>query len=73
VGAGSGWDRYHPILCARLQTRVQHWLADAWPRARHIAALGAAALAAGSAVAPEQAVPVYIREEVTAGSPGAKG
>lgn len=66
LGVGSGWERFHEALCARLDTRVQQWRPDVWPRARDVARLGAAALAAGGGVAPEQAVPVYIRDEVAA-------
>lgn len=64
VGAGSGWDQYHEALRARLDNHVQGWRAEIWPRARDVAALGTAVLAAGGAVAPEQAVPVYIRDDV---------
>ena len=73
LGVGSGWDRYHEALCARLDTCVQKWCPDVWPHARDVAVLGAAALAAGGGVVPEQAVPVYIRDDVAvkAGSPGA--
>jgi tRNA threonylcarbamoyladenosine biosynthesis protein TsaB len=75
VGAGSGWDQHHEALLTRLDIHVQGWRAEIWPRARSVAALGAAALAAGGAVAPEQAVPVYIRDDVAvkARSPGAAG
>lgn len=64
VGAGSGWDRYAPALQARLGACVQHWQANCYPQARGVAALGAAAFNAGKAVGPEQALPVYIRDNV---------
>jgi tRNA threonylcarbamoyladenosine biosynthesis protein TsaB len=75
VGAGSGWDQHHAALLTRLDGRAQSWRPDVWPRARDVAALGTAALAAGGAVSPEQAVPVYIRDDVAvkARSPGAAG
>jgi tRNA threonylcarbamoyladenosine biosynthesis protein TsaB len=75
VGAGSGWDRHHEALRARLDNHVQDWRPEVWPRARNVAALGAAALAAGGAVSPEQAAPVYIRDDVAvkSRSPGAAG
>jgi tRNA threonylcarbamoyladenosine biosynthesis protein TsaB len=64
VGAGSGWDQCHATLLARLHEQVRTWRPELWPRARDVAALGAAALAAGGAVAPEHAVPVYLRDVV---------
>jgi tRNA threonylcarbamoyladenosine biosynthesis protein TsaB len=64
IGAGSGWDVYHEVLRARLGARVSQWCAGAYPRARHVAELGVAGLRAGQALAPEQALPVYIRDEV---------
>jgi tRNA threonylcarbamoyladenosine biosynthesis protein TsaB len=75
VGAGSGWDQYHEALLARLDNHVQSWRPEVWPRARDVAVLGAAALAAGGAVSPEQAAPVYIRDDVAvkSRSPGAAG
>jgi tRNA threonylcarbamoyladenosine biosynthesis protein TsaB len=65
VGAGSGWDVYAPALQSRLGDRVTQWLPRVLPRARHVAELGAVALAAGTAVRAEQALPVYVRDEVT--------
>ena len=63
-GTGSGWDRYHDVLRARLGSRVGGWRESAFPRARFVAALGAAGLRVGRAVTAEQAVPVYLRDEV---------
>lgn len=64
IGAGSGWDQYGPALRARLGSRVLQWRAGCHPRARDVAALGAAAFTAGRAVPPEQALPSYIRDDV---------
>lgn len=64
VGAGNGWDQYPAALLARLGARVAAWNRLAFPRARHVAELGAAACRAGKAVAAEQALPVYVRDDV---------
>lgn len=64
VGAGSGWDEYHARLLERLGPRVRKWRPGRFPRARHLAQLAAPAFQAGCAVPPEQAVPVYLRDEV---------
>ncbi len=63
-GVGSGWDVYHATLSARLGGIVSGWNSGRRPRARDVARLGLAAFAAGAAVAPEQALPVYIRDDV---------
>lgn len=64
IGAGSGWDQYADALQTRLKEHVTQWLRGCYPRARAVAELGAAGFAAGKAVAPEQALPVYIRDDV---------
>ena len=64
IGAGSGWDQYHAALEQRLGGCLTNWHRECQPRARHVAELGAAALQAGHAVAPEEALPVYIRNDV---------
>lgn len=64
IGAGSGWDQYAGALSLRLDDKVKEWRRQSFPRARHVAELGAAAFQAGQAVSPEQALPVYIRDEV---------
>lgn len=63
-GAGPGWDAYHVDLRQRLGSSLTGWQPHCFPRARHVAELGAAALRAGHAVAPEEALPVYIRNDV---------
>ncbi|HHO69126.1 MAG TPA: tRNA (adenosine(37)-N6)-threonylcarbamoyltransferase complex dimerization subunit type 1 TsaB, partial [Gammaproteobacteria bacterium] len=68
TGAGSGWLAWGEAL--RAATGVGRVFADQRPQARDIASLAATALAAGGAVAPEQACPVYLRDEV-ASKPGA--
>lgn len=64
VGAGSGWDEYHQELLQRLGDRVSGWQRQAYPHAVDLAHLGAAAYAAGAAVPVEQALPVYLRDDV---------
>jgi len=63
-GAGPGWDAYHADLRQHLGSSLAGWQPHCFPRARHVAELGAAALQAGHAVAPEEALPVYIRNDV---------
>ncbi len=64
VGAGSGFDRYGAVLSARLGSRLQRIELSAYPHARAIARLGAAAYAAGGALPAEAAIPVYVRDRV---------
>lgn len=65
LGVGPGWQAYGAALKARCGSRVSGAITELLPRAHDIAVLGAAVLAAGQAVAPEQALPVYLRDEVT--------
>ena len=65
MGAGSGWDIYADLLTRKLGSCLTEWRAKAFPTGRAVATLpGAAAFTAGQAVSPEQAIPVYIRDEV---------
>lgn len=66
VGAGSGWDQYAAILSERLAGHVREWRARCFPLARFVAQLGAVEHGKGGALAPEQALPVYLRDEVAA-------
>jgi tRNA threonylcarbamoyladenosine biosynthesis protein TsaB len=63
-GAGPGWDAYHADLRQRMGSSLTGWQPHSFPSARHVAELGAAGLLAGHAVAPEDALPVYIRNDV---------
>jgi tRNA threonylcarbamoyladenosine biosynthesis protein TsaB len=72
VGGGSGWDAYAEHLEQRLGNSVTRRVAGALPQARHLAALAAAAFADGGMVSPEQAQPVYVRDDV-ATKAGASG
>lgn len=64
LGVGSGWDQYADTLVARLGSRLAGWRRNCYPLARHVAQLGLVGFVDGHAVAPEQALPVYIRDEV---------
>lgn len=66
VGAGSGWDVYGDVLAARLGGRIASIARGMFPRARDLAVLGAASLAGGGARPAEDALPVYVRDEVAA-------
>lgn len=66
-GAGNGW-RYHEILSARFG--IAHWDAAWFPQAEDVARLAAPRLLAGEGVAPELALPVYLRDDVWKKLPG---
>jgi tRNA threonylcarbamoyladenosine biosynthesis protein TsaB len=63
-GAGPGWNVHGAALMQRLGTSVTASDPDALPRAAHLLPIAVAALARGEAVAPEAAVPVYLRDQV---------
>lgn len=64
LGAGSGWDAYHTDLASRLGERIQAWRPRSQVHAGHVATLGVVAMQANLAMAPETALPVYIRDDV---------
>lgn len=64
VGVGSGWDQYAASLSARLKNRVTAWRAQCFPRARFVAQLGADLYEKGTVLKPEQALPIYLRDDV---------
>lgn len=68
VAAGSGWATYGDSLAQTFA--VQQIYADLAPDAEDVAALAAAAVQAGKAVAPELALPVYLRDDVWKKLPG---
>lgn len=63
-GAGSGWETYQEELRARIGVALSAWEGQRHPRASHVALLGADLHRGGLAVAAEQALPVYLRDEV---------
>lgn len=64
AGCGSGWASYGATLHTRLAGLVSTTHAQRHPRARDVACLGAHGLQHGRAVSAEQALPVYLRNEV---------
>jgi tRNA threonylcarbamoyladenosine biosynthesis protein TsaB len=64
VGIGSGWSRYGEQLAERLRGRIATVLPDRLPRAAGVARLAAEAWRAGISVPAEQALPVYLRDNV---------
>ena len=63
-GAGSGFAAY-PGLRAALGAQAAQVFADFLPRASEIARLAAAEVTAGRILPAEQALPVYLRDDVT--------
>ena len=64
-GAGSGWGAYESILRARVGRKLSGVDAKMYPHALDVACLGAEVFAAGQAVSAEEALPVYLRDQVT--------
>jgi tRNA threonylcarbamoyladenosine biosynthesis protein TsaB len=62
VAAGHGWAAY-PVLRERFPALAACW-PELLPRAHEVAALAALEVAAGRTVAPEDAAPVYLRDDV---------
>jgi tRNA threonylcarbamoyladenosine biosynthesis protein TsaB len=69
IGAGSGFAAY-PELAQRLQPRLVATLPQLQPRAQEVASL-AAQDGLSAALAPEQALPVYLRDRVASLPPSA--
>lgn len=63
-GVGTGWEAYLSHLQRRLAGALSTWEAQRYPRARDVAVLGVAAVGRGEAVSAENALPVYLRNEV---------
>lgn len=61
---GSGWAAYADALAARLPAAPKFADGARYPQARAIARLAAPQFAAGRSVAPEHALPVYLRDKV---------
>lgn len=68
VGVGSGWGSYGEVLAAQLPVSEQ-W-PELAPSAVDVAGLAAEYLASHPALAPEQALPVYLRDNVWKKLPG---
>ena len=65
-GIGSGWSVHREALIDRINTAVRLPDVDRECEARDIAVLAADAFERGASLTPEQAVPVYLRNQVTA-------
>jgi tRNA threonylcarbamoyladenosine biosynthesis protein TsaB len=63
-GAGSGWSIYATALKERCGGLASVRDGERLPHARDVAHLGMAAFQAGQAVSAEQALPVYLRDQV---------
>lgn len=61
-GVGSGWARYAPLLQAQLA--IQQVWSERFPAAAAIALLGALSWRNGNFVPAQQALPVYLRDQV---------
>lgn len=61
---GSGWDAYRDAACARLGAPPRWSDGALYPQAAAVVQLAAAEFAAGHAVVPELALPVYLRDKV---------
>lgn len=66
IGAGSGWDQYAAVLTVHLGSHMSESRKQVSPKARHVAELGLGLFKAGQTVSAEQALPVYVRDEVAA-------
>jgi len=64
AGAGSGWDAYADVLAPRCSVPAAGVYAQQHPHAADVARLAARAFAQGEVLAPEQAIPVYLRNNV---------
>ncbi len=69
IGAGTGWGSYGDVLGTRCGM-PQRIYADCYPRAAAVAALAEALFQQGFTVPAQQAIPVYLRDNV-ANKPGA--
>jgi tRNA threonylcarbamoyladenosine biosynthesis protein TsaB len=68
TGAGSGWRAYAGELAGTLGPTAVVW-ADAMVHARDVAAIARVSFADGGGVPAEQALPVYLRNEVAWAKP----
>ncbi|MCW8853183.1 MAG: tRNA (adenosine(37)-N6)-threonylcarbamoyltransferase complex dimerization subunit type 1 TsaB [Gammaproteobacteria bacterium] len=64
VAAGSAWASYSDVLLNQLGTDIKHQYPSYHPQSRTIARLAADAFNKGAAFPAEQAIPVYLRNNV---------
>lgn len=63
-GVGTGFDAYAAELAANANVRLSGYAGQRYPLARYLLPLAIAAWAAGKAIAPQAAQPVYLRNDV---------
>ena len=63
-GVGTGWGSYSTVLAKRCGDQLTGWNGEALPHAADVAELGIAGFNAGEATSAEQAIPVYLRDQV---------
>ncbi len=63
-GVGPGWTRYADEMRTVSTNKQLSWEDNVYPHARYIASIAAKDFVKGKLVAPEQAVPVYLRDNV---------
>ena len=64
-GVGSGWQSYHEILADKLGNHITGFDGDCFPRAASIAAIAADMFTSEGMVTAAEALPVYLRNQVT--------
>ncbi|MEW5056587.1 MAG: tRNA (adenosine(37)-N6)-threonylcarbamoyltransferase complex dimerization subunit type 1 TsaB [Cycloclasticus sp.] len=64
IGIGHGWDTYGEELRKRVQAEQLNLLPKALPRAREVALLALKMVESGQIVSAENALPVYLRDNV---------
>jgi len=64
TGCGSGFATYAEDLTARYATQLVRVEPELYPHARAVARLAKPVLEAGAGLAPEQALPLYVRDKV---------
>jgi tRNA threonylcarbamoyladenosine biosynthesis protein TsaB len=64
TGCGNGFAAHAQVLGRRYAGRLSAIMPEVVPHARHVAKLAARDFAAGRAVLPERAVPLYLRDKV---------
>lgn len=68
-GVGSGWDTYHAILTERVSASLQAWLPNCYIKAQDIVKLAEVAYQQGEVVDADQALPIYLRDQVVKENP----
>ena len=64
LALGSGWQSYAELIPDSFADKLQKTLVEYYPHARDVVSLAQGIFAEGGCVAPEQAVPVYLRDKV---------